>query len=172
MEAFFLFYWLPFVFFYPFLKMYNELHDYFSLKSKKTERELSHKYIFLILFFLTWIYSLLTSIHFKLFYSCKGCMFSMKLSTLYWYHWALFVLCSKDVLPLKHTSHSPHFKELLLMIPREKKGSLTFTHGLGLPLPVCHAVSSCNHPLWRDDSPTANMLLPSFQRHLKCKDLK
>lgn len=73
---------------------------------------------------------------------------------------------------LKHTSHSSCFKELLLLIPKEKKGNLTFIHGLGLPLPVCDAVSSCDHPLWRDDGPTTDMLLPSFQRHLNCKDLK
>lgn len=43
--AFFMFYWPLLVIFYPLLKMHNELHDSFSLKFRKTRRELSQMYL-------------------------------------------------------------------------------------------------------------------------------
>ena len=53
-EAFFMFYWPSFVFFYSFIKMHNELDDFFHWNLRKLGENF-HKSIFVMLFFLTWI---------------------------------------------------------------------------------------------------------------------
>lgn len=73
---------------------------------------------------------------------------------------------------LKYTSHiSMFWYNYCCWIQR--RGRVVWCSPWSRPsLPVCNAVSSCNHPLCSDDGPTTDVLLPSFQRHLICKKPK
>lgn len=108
-EAFFMFYWPSFVFFYSFIKMHNELDDFFHWNLRKLGENF-HKSIFVMLFFLTWILFFINPIilNIKVFTPIRNACFlssleplTMSLSHIYFMQPAC--------LPLKHTLHHPIF---------------------------------------------------------------